>query len=43
MLGTGTGTVEGKFFGLRAEEGGAVWTLFDGMKSAIGTLTGKRP
>lgn len=38
-----TGTLEGKFFGPGAQEAGAVWTLFDGTRSAIGTLTGKRP
>jgi len=38
-----TGTVEGKFFGPAAQEAGAVWTLFDGTRAAIGTLTGKRP
>ena len=38
-----TGTVEGRFFGPAAQEAGAVWTLFDGVKSAIGTLTGERP
>ena len=37
-----TGTVEGRFFGPGAEEAGAVWTLFDGTRSAIGTLTGSR-
>jgi hypothetical protein len=37
------GSVDGKFFGPTAEEAGAVWTLFDGTRSAIGTLTGKRP
>ena len=38
-----TGTIEGKFFGPAAQEAGAVWTLFDGVKAAIGTLTGKGP
>lgn len=38
-----TGTIDGKFFGPAAQEAGAVWTLFDGTKAAIGTLTGKRP
>jgi hypothetical protein len=38
-----TGTLEGKFFGPAAQEAGAVWTLFDGTRAAIGTLTGKRP
>jgi hypothetical protein len=37
-----TGTLEGKFFGPSAQEAGAVWTLFDGSKAAIGTLSGKR-
>ncbi|HET7817089.1 MAG TPA: transferrin-binding protein-like solute binding protein [Sphingomicrobium sp.] len=36
------GTLEGKFFGPSAQEAGAVWTLFDGTKAAIGTLSGKR-
>jgi hypothetical protein len=40
---TAAGTVDGKFFGPAAQEAGAVWTLFDGTKAAIGTLTGKRP
>ena len=38
-----TGTIDGKFFGPAAQETGAVWTLFDGTNTAIGTLTGKRP
>lgn len=38
----GTGTVEGKFFGPSAQEAGAVWTLFDGTKAAIGTLSGSQ-
>ena len=37
-----TGTIEGRFFGPAAQEAGAVWTLFDGTNSAIGTLTGRR-
>jgi hypothetical protein len=37
-----TGTLEGRFFGPAAREAGAVWTLFDGTNSAIGTLTGRR-
>ena len=37
-----TGTLVGKFFGPSAEEAGAIWTLFDGTNSAIGTLTGRR-
>jgi hypothetical protein len=37
-----TGTLQGKFFGPTAQEAGAVWTLFDGTNSAIGTLTGRR-
>lgn len=43
LAGNATGTVEGKFFGPGAQEAGAVWTLFDGAKAAIGTLSGKRP
>lgn len=43
-LGIGaTGTLQGRFFGPAAQEAGAVWTLFDGVKAAIGTFTGKRP
>ena len=37
-----TGTLEGRFFGPSAEEAGAVWTLFDGTNSAIGTVSGRR-
>jgi hypothetical protein len=43
MSGGATGTIEGKFFGPSAQEAGAVWTLFDGTRAAIGTLSGKRP
>ena len=42
MSGSATGTIEGKFFGPSAQEAGAVWTLFDGTRAAIGTLSGKR-
>jgi hypothetical protein len=38
-----TGTIEGKFFGPAAQEAGAVWTLFDGVNSAIGTIAAKLP
>lgn len=38
-----SGTIQGKFFGPSAQEAGAVWTLFDGTKAVIGTLSGKRP
>jgi hypothetical protein len=42
-MGSGaTGTVEGRFFGPAGQEAGAVWTLFDGTKSAIGILTVKQ-
>ena len=37
------GALEGKFFGPGALEAAAVWTLYDGVKAAIGTLSGKRP
>ena len=37
-----TGTVAGSFFGPNAEEVGAVWTLFDGTSSAIGSLGARR-
>jgi len=43
LTGSATGTIEGKFFGPSAQEAGAVWTLFDGTRAAIGTLSGKRP
>jgi len=43
LLGNAAGTVEGRFFGPSAQEAGAVWTLFDAAKAAIGTLTGKQP
>ena len=42
LAGNATGTLEGKFFGPSAQEAGAVWTLFDGTKAAIGTLSGSR-
>jgi hypothetical protein len=38
LAGNATGTIEGRFFGPTAQEAGAVWTLFDGSKAAIGTL-----
>lgn len=42
-LGAGaTGTIEGRFFGPTAQETGGIWTLFDGVKAAIGTLAGER-
>ena len=37
-----TGTVVGSFFGPAAQELGAVWTLFDGTKSATGTIGAKK-
>jgi len=38
-LGAGAvGTVLGSFFGPNAQEVGAVWTLFDGTRSAVGTI-----
>lgn len=43
LAASATGTIEGKFFGPSAQEAGAVWTLFDGSRAAIGTLSGKRP
>lgn len=43
LAGNATGTIEGTFFGPAAQEAGAVWTLFDGTRAAIGTLRGKRP
>jgi hypothetical protein len=42
LAGGATGTIQGKFFGPTAQEAGAVWTLFGGTNSAIGTLTGKQ-
>jgi hypothetical protein len=41
LAGNATGTIEGRFFGPAAQEAGAVWTLFDGLKAAIGTLSGR--
>lgn len=43
LAGNATGTLEGRFFGPSAQEAGAVWTLFDGTRAAIGTLSGKGP
>ena len=37
-----TGTVVGSFFGPHAEEIGAVWTLSDGVGSAVGSIGAKR-
>lgn len=41
--GSATGNLEGQFFGPVAQELGAVWTLFDGSRTAVGTLTGRSP
>lgn len=43
MAGNAAGSIEGRFFGPSAQEAGAVWTLFDGTRAAIGTLSAKRP
>lgn len=42
LSGSAIGTVEGRFFGPGAGELGAVWTLSDGSKSAIGTIGAKK-
>ena len=36
-----TGTIDGMFFGPKADEIGAVWNLHDGAGTAIGTIGGK--
>lgn len=41
LSGSATGTFAGMFFGPGAQELGAVWTLYDGAKSAIGTIGAK--
>ncbi len=41
LNGNATGTVAGKFFGPSAQELGAVWTLSDGIRAAIGTIAAK--
>jgi hypothetical protein len=38
MSGIAVGTIRGAFFGPSANELGAVWTLFDGVKAAMGTI-----
>ena len=38
LSGTATGTFAGMFFGPSAQEAGAVWTLHDGTKTAIGSF-----
>lgn len=38
LSGSATGTVAGSFFGPTAQELGAVWTLFDGTRSAMGAI-----
>ena len=43
MSGSATGTFAGMFFGPTAEELGAVWTLYDGAATAIGTIGAARP
>ena len=42
LPGTATGFFNGELFGPTGEELGAVWTLSDGMKSAIGTILAPR-
>jgi len=39
-MGNGKGTIEGGFYGPSANELGAVWTLYDGSKAAIGGVAG---
>ena len=41
-LGTGTGTINGGFYGPNANEVGAVWTLYDGSKAAFGGVAGPK-
>ena len=36
---TATGTIEGNFYGPNADEVGAVWTLSDGTKAAVGVIS----
>lgn len=42
LSGSASGTLAGTFFGPGAEELGAVWTLHDGVNSAIGTIGASR-
>ena len=39
---SGTGTIKGYFYGPSANEVGAVWTLYDGTRAAIGTVGAAR-
>jgi hypothetical protein len=41
LSGSATGTFAGMFFGPSAQELGAVWTLYDGARSAIGSIGAK--
>ncbi len=41
LIGTATGTLAGLFFGPVAQELGAIWTLSDGTKTAIGSIGAK--
>ena len=41
LSGSATGTFAGLFFGPKAEELGAVWSLYDGSKSALGAIGAK--
>ena len=43
LSGSATGTFAGMFFGPNAQELGAVWTLYDGSASAVGTIGAARP
>ncbi len=38
LAGTATGTIKGAFYGPAADEAGAIWTLSDGQRSAIGSI-----
>jgi hypothetical protein len=40
VMGSGTGTVAGRFYGPAANETGAVWSLSDGTRTATGVITG---
>jgi hypothetical protein len=41
-LGVASGTIAGGFYGPNADEIGAVWTLYDGTKAAIGGVAGPK-
>ncbi len=39
---SGTGTIKGGFYGPNADEIGAIWTLYDGTRAAIGSVGAKK-